>query len=345
MSATALREEAEQIAETALVSRPGLPTRRPTGEAGWPNLLIEGKEGAGKTFAALRLSADPRVGTTFVIEVGERRADEYAALGEFLIVEHDGTIRGVTDAIRQVMLQPPEDGKPNVMVIDSMTGVWDLVKREAERIARNSKSARETLSKDPDAQIDVKHQAWNKAKDPYWWGWLNQLRAWPGIALLTARADEVSKFVDGRPVAGQTEYRVELESGTPFILDATVRMRLAKPPLVTTAKSLNFAVPEAGLPLEEGEPLAQLVFGLFGAGTEVLLDTGRAKGVVMARVNALGLLGDDAKKVCAEAWKKAGNRTRFDGAAIKELLDAAADLVRDFDPDPASGSPEGEPDG
>lgn len=298
-----------------------LSTRRPTGEAGWPNLLVEGKEGAGKTFAALRLSADPRVGTCYVIEVGERRADEYAALGDFEIVEHDGTIREVVEAIRWVMTQAPADGRPNVMVLDSLTGVWDLVKREAERIARSSKAAQKILTDDPDAVIDVKHQAWNKAKDPFWWGWLNQLRAWPGIALLTARADEVSKFVDGKPVANQTEYRVEIESGTPFILDGTVRMRTGKAPLVTTAKSLNFTVPSGGLDLPESEPLAELVFGLYGAGVEVLLDIDRAKAVMRSRASALGLLGDEAKNVLNTAWNtKAGHRTRFDGVAIKELL-------------------------
>ena len=75
-----------------------------TGEAGWPNLLVEGKEGAGKTHGCLRLSADPKVGTTYVVEVGERRADEYAALGEFEIVEHDGSLRAITDAIGEVLV-------------------------------------------------------------------------------------------------------------------------------------------------------------------------------------------------------------------------------------------------
>lgn len=298
-----------------------LSTRPPTGEAGWPNLLIEGKEGAGKTFAALRLSADPRVGTTYVVEVGERRVDEYAALGEFLVVDHDGTLPRIVDAIREVMAQPPTEGRPNVLVIDSLSGLWDLVKRQAEAIARSSKASRELLERDPDAVIDVKHQAWNKAKDPYWWGWLNQLRAWPGIALLTGRADEVSKFVDGRPVAGQTDYRVEIEHGTPFILDGTVRMRLGEPPLVTTAKSLNFTVPAEGLVIEDGEPLAHLVFGLFGAGTEVLLDVARTKTVVAARISAGGLTGDKAAEFARKVWKaKAGNRSRFDAAALRELL-------------------------
>lgn len=301
-----------------------LHTRRPSGEAGWPNLLVEGKEGTGKTYNTLRLSADPRVGTCFVIEVQERRADEYAALGEFVIVEHDGTIRGVVDAIHDVLAEPPEGGRPNVLVIDSFTGMWDLVKREAERIARSSKSAKERLEKDPDAEIEIGHQAWNKAKDRYWWGWLNDLRSWPGMFFGTARSDEVAKFNDGRPVANQSEYRVDLEKGTPFMLDATVRMRGATvPPLVTTAKSLRFTVPQNGLVLDGDDPLAALVFDLFGAGTEVKLSVHQAKAALLARARASGLGDDEAKAAAKAAWDAAaGLQTSFDATAMKGLLDA-----------------------
>lgn len=320
-----------------------LRTRNPSGEAGHPNLLIEGKEKVGKTYAALRFTSDPRVGRCFVIEVGERRADEYAALGDFEVVEHDGSLHEIVEAIKEVMRIAPEDGRPNVLVVDSMTGLWDLVKRKAEEIARSSKAAQEILERDPHAVIDVKHQAWNKAKDPYWWGWLNQLRAWPGIALLTCRADEVSKFVDGRPVAGQTEYRVEMESGTVFILDGAVRIRGPQhPPLVTAAGSLNFTVPDGGLEIEDPDPLAHVIFGLFGAGTEVTLTVAQAKDAVMAKARSLNLLGDEAVAAAREAWKVAGNRTRFGPDAMKELLAAVVepeqpeDTSSDASPDASS---------
>lgn len=88
-----------------------LTTRPPSGEAGWPNLLVEGKEGAGKTHGCLAFSASPKIGTTYVIEVGERRADEYAALGEFQIVEHDGNLATIVPAIREVLAQPPDRGE------------------------------------------------------------------------------------------------------------------------------------------------------------------------------------------------------------------------------------------
>lgn len=277
-------------------------TRRPTGEAGWPNLIIEGREKAGKTYGCLRLSADPRVGTTYVIEVGERRADEYLALGDFLIVEHDDSLRAIVEAIHDVIALPPTGGHPNVLVIDSATSLWDLVKRSAENIARSSKAAQRRLAEDPDAEIEVGHQAWNKATDRWWWSWLNALRTWPGIALLTARADEVAKFADGKPVANQTEYRVDIQKGTPFAVDGSVRMRGAKPPLVTAASSLLFTVPDGGLEVTDSEPLAEVVFGLFAAGTEVTLSVPKAKAALIAHARALDLNQAQAVAAATAAW-------------------------------------------
>lgn len=313
-------------------------TRKPTGEAGWPMLLVEGKEKTRKTTEVLRLTADPRIGSAFVIEVGERRVDEYGALGRFEVVVHDGTLRDIVQSIRDVMAMAPTDGRPNVLIIDSLTGLWDLVKRKAEEYARSSKAAQDILERDPHATIDIKHASWNKAKDPYWWSWLNDLRAWPGIALLTARADEVSKFEDGRPVANQTDYRVELESGTRFIVDGQVRMRGARPPLLVTAASLKFTVPDEGIELPNETPLAHLVFGMFECGTAVTLDRGRAAGAVVAACVALGdddtPTDDDPEAKRTPAKVRAGrvwrsiypsvSPTEFDADAMRVLLDAVA---------------------
>lgn len=300
-----------------------LTTRPPSGDAGHPNLLVEGKEGAGKTHGCLRLSADPRVGTCYVLEVGERRADEYAALGDFVIVEHDQHLRTIVPAIHEVIAQPPTGGKPNVLVIDSGTHLWDLVKRAANGRARGSKSARDQLDRDPDAEIGVGHQAWNWAEDNFWWSWVNDLRAWPGICLITARSDEVSKFENGKPVKGETAYRVDIQKGTPFALDGTVRMRIGQPPLVTTAKSLRFQVPANGLELPADDPLPHLVFDLYGAGTEVRLNQTQAMKALLSMAVALGWPEDEAKDHCREVWRVASAKyVDFGADEMAELKDA-----------------------
>lgn len=307
-----------------------LRTRPPTGVAGHPNLIVEGREGAGKTHACLRLSADPRVGRTYVVEVGERRADEYAALGEFLVVEHDGTLRDITDQIQAVLALPPVDGKPTVLVVDSATALWDLCKREVDKVARSSKAARAKLLDDPDAEIESGHHAWNKVTDRYWWPWIDAARSWPGMLLLTARSEDVSKFVDGRPVkGGEKEYRVDIQKGTPFAMDGTVRMRLGKPALLTTVKSLRVPqLPAAGLEIPGDEPLAHLIFDLLGAGEVVTLSVKQAKPALVAYAHALGLPKEDAVTVASQAWDEhAGIATSFDGEAMGKLTGAVEVLV------------------
>lgn len=302
-----------------------LNTRQPTGAAGWPMLLVEGKEGTRKTSECLRLTADPRVGSCFVIEAGERRVDEYATLGSFEVVEHDGSLHSIVRAIYDVMALPPLEGRPTVLIIDSGTHVWDLVKRHAEHLARSSREAQRKLEDDENAEITVGHQAWNRAKDPWWWAWMNDMRAWPGVLVMTARADEVSKFVDGKPVMGQTDYRVDVERGTPFIFDATVRMHGAEPATVTTAKSLKLMSKGVAAPFELPVelPLAHLVFDLLEAGTSVELNVSQAKTSLLAQARSLGHDADSARAAAGAAWKsKAGTRTVFDHKAMSALISA-----------------------
>lgn len=316
-----------------------LQTRQPTGAAGWPMLLVEGVEGVRKTSESLRLSADPRIGHAYVIEVGERRVDEYATMGRFEVVEHDGSLREIVTAIRDVMLLPPLEGKPTLLIIDSGTGLWDLVKRQAELYARSSREAKRILEADEHAEIPVGHQAWNRAKDPWWWSWLNDMRAWPGILVMTGRSGEVSKFLDGKPVAGQKDYRVEIESGTPFVFDATVRMRGPKEPIVTMGKSLKLMVkgiePPFDLPKEH--PLAYLIFDVLEAGTEVVLPRGRAQETLLAQARSLGWDADGARAAANTAWKAQGvGREAFDHKAMTALIGAlpVPELAPPADPPP-----------
>lgn len=211
-----------------------------------------------------------------------------------------------------------------MLVIDSGTHLWDLAKRIAEKMAQGTRSAQARLAEDPDAEIEIGPQTWNKATDRWWWSWVNDLRAWPGICLITARSDEVVKMANGRPVAGQTDYRVDIQKGTPFALDGTVRMRLGQPPLVTTAKSLRFQVPSEGLELPADEPLAHLVFDLFGAGTEVRLNQQQAMKALFAAAVGLGWPEEEAKEHCREVWRAASSQYVDFGAkemdALKDAL-------------------------
>src|SRR5690606_13461595 len=78
-----------------------LRTRKPTGQVAYPTIVIEGAEKVGKTYAALALSSSEKVGRTFVFDMGEGSADEYAALGPYEVVDHEGTF---TDLLAQIKL-------------------------------------------------------------------------------------------------------------------------------------------------------------------------------------------------------------------------------------------------
>lgn len=244
---------------------PALRTRRPTGRVAFPLILVEGEEKAGKTFAALRLSASPRIGRTFVLDLGEGTADEYAELGEYEILEHDGTWHQLWGQTQAAIAVPSDPERPNLIVVDSDTEVWNLLKGWVDVRARNSKRGRQTLQRDPDAEIDAPTNLWNDAKDR-WNALHNALRAWPGVAIVIAHGKEVTKFANGQPVAGETEWKVEAERTLPFAVTGWVRMRRPHQATLIAARSLHVDVPANGLRLPEENPLEHLVFEILGAG-------------------------------------------------------------------------------
>ena len=57
-----------------------LKTRKVTGVAPWPIMLIVGEPKTGKTHTAASMAASPSFGRVLMIEIGERSADAYGAL-------------------------------------------------------------------------------------------------------------------------------------------------------------------------------------------------------------------------------------------------------------------------
>src|SRR5699024_12441023 len=88
-------------------------TRKPSGIQSSPVILLAGVAGAGKTWAAVEATAVPEVDRAFFIEIGEGVADAYGAVpgADFEIIEHDGSIGQIRDAIRWASEQPAEPEK------------------------------------------------------------------------------------------------------------------------------------------------------------------------------------------------------------------------------------------
>lgn len=174
-------------------------TRQPTGTIPAPLLLLQGPAKAGKTTAALQASRAIK-GRTLVFDMGDGAADAYAALGDFEIVETDGTWQGFIADLEEATKTPDVD----CIIIDSASIVWDQLSLWADQLARRSPSGRKALAADPDAEVTTTMAHWNAAKDR-WGRMLFLLRRWNGVAILIALTEEVA-VVDGqgRPTKQKT---------------------------------------------------------------------------------------------------------------------------------------------
>lgn len=209
-------------------------TRKPTGKAPWPIVLLAGVQKAGKSYAAATFSASELIDRTFFIEVGEGAADQYGAIpgARYEIVEHDGSWSGVLAAIEAAKAEPAP-GKPNCIVIDSMSELWGLLCDEQQAIA--SKRGKGTITMDQ----------WNAAKKR-WRKVLDALRDHKGPVILTARYEQVTVMKNGQPTTDK-EWKVRAEKDLVFEVDAVIELKEPRKPVVTGVRTVAFNVPAEGI--------------------------------------------------------------------------------------------------
>lgn len=211
-----------------------LKTRRPTGKAPWPMILLAGVEKSGKSYSAAAFSASDLIDRTFYIEVGEGAADQYGALpgARYEIVEHDGSYAGILAAVEAAVAEPAGD-KPHVIVIDSMTEVWGLLCDEQQSIA--TKRGKGVVTMDQ----------WNSAKKR-WRKIIDVLRGHKGPVILTARFEEVTVVKDGKPTT-EKKWKVRAEKDLPFEVDGTIELKEPRRPVVAGIRTVAFSVPADGI--------------------------------------------------------------------------------------------------
>ena len=199
-------------------------TRKPSGIQSSPVILLAGVAGAGKTWAAVEATAIPEVDRAFFIEIGEGVADAYGAVpgADFEIIEHDGSIGQIRDAIRWAAEQPAESEKYNMLILDSLTEVWDLLKDNAsatmmERVRRKQ---RRLNGGEPRPDMDL----WNKAGEVSD-GIMRQLLDFPGPVICTARLDEVTEINDSGKPSGAKDWKIQVNKKVPFRVSAVVQAR------------------------------------------------------------------------------------------------------------------------
>ena len=209
-------------------------TRKPTGKASWPLVLLAGREKCGKSYTASKLSASDLIDRTLYIEIGEGSADQYGAIpgARYEIVDHDGSWADILAAIEWAVEQPRPNGKPHALVIDSMTELWGLLADEQESIAR--RRGKDTITMDQ----------WNAAKKR-WRKVVDAARRNSGPVLFTARYNEVTVIRNGKPTTDK-EWKVDAEKNLAYEVDAVITWKKMREPHIDGVRTVAFDVPPGG---------------------------------------------------------------------------------------------------
>lgn len=223
-----------------------LRTRKPTGRPPWPILLLAGRPKAGKSYAAAAATASPLTGRALWIPIGEDDPDELAGIPgtDFEVVEHDGTYRDIVQAIRAAVAELAGDDRPGIIIVDSMSGLWNLLTDEAQesanqRAARKAAKYNKGISED-DAPISM--DLWNRAKKR-WTAVLDVLRSHQGPVILTARLDETAEVNDRGEPTGRKQWKVQAHKSLPWDAGAIVEMPEPGTAVLTGCRSLRMPVP------------------------------------------------------------------------------------------------------
>lgn len=210
-------------------------TRRPTGRPSWPLTVLAGREGAGKTWAALSASASPLVGRTLAVTIDEDMPDEYGAIpgADFEIVEHDGTARGIIATLDEMEKEPDVDGLPTLWVIDSGGRFWDLLSTNAQNKANSKK---QNANRADDSPVSV--ELWNEAAKQ-WKQFYDRLRRHNGPVILTSRLEQVV-VMNGKTPTTEREWKIQGYKTLPYDAQVIVEMPERGEYLIRKVKSTRF---------------------------------------------------------------------------------------------------------
>lgn len=225
----------EVIAQLSAAPTPELITRPATGKPVWPTILLAGKPKSGKSYACATAASYPMITETLWVSVGEHDADALGAIGgpSMNLVHHDNTPAGVTTAITACGHHATNTTGTTLLVVDSITPVWQMLCDAAQDTANTRAAAR---GKNPD-EAHISMDLWNVAKSA-WRRMIAAIRAFPGPVLLTARMDEVTVMDGGGRPTKDKQWKIRAESDVAFEVDVVVQMRSRTEVLITHVRSL-----------------------------------------------------------------------------------------------------------
>ncbi|MFI7467390.1 hypothetical protein [Nonomuraea sp. NPDC049646] len=248
---TQQRHEAPAATPTPEQTAAAINARPPNCLVPPPSILIEGGEKSGKSWLCAELTASPLVGDSFWLDLGEAAGDEYgdAITGQitYQMLQHDGSWHSIMQRVREVHAHAAAvraaGGKPVVLVVDSASAMWDMLKTWADVRARSSRKNRAILERDPNAEITVPPNVWTDVHHRRHIEFLKMLITFEGILLITARGRETAKIgKDGNPVVGETDYKIESQRDIPFAVTAHVRMFRDEDPVIMGCRSKHMRI-------------------------------------------------------------------------------------------------------
>jgi hypothetical protein len=222
-----------------------LRTRPPRTGSVWPLILLAGGEFSGKTTAVGIAAASGKFGRTWVLPFGED-PDQIAEYDpDAVIVEHDGTLYEFAAAVAQmaaaINAEPLVDGKPQLVMVDSGSVLWDLFALIAEARARKSDEAAADLLRNPYASVNIGPLNWS-AVNKMWLRLITELKNMQAVVVITCRGkDGVVIGANGQidNVAarrGEKTFRPAIQSETPYAAHAYVKLDRDEPPVVLGAR-------------------------------------------------------------------------------------------------------------
>lgn len=219
---------------------PALATRKPSGLPSWPVILLAGREKTGKSYHAALASSSALIGRTLWLGFGEKDPDEYGAIpgADFEIVEYDGSLAGLLGFARAAVAQPRVGGKPNLIIVDSGTVIWDTLRDKATWLAQQRGSINRNTN-EPIVGMDL----WNKVTGE-WNSLMRTLRSHDGPVIITARMDTTTVMNDqGKPTAAKTD-KVKGQRNLAYDVDAIIEMPERGRATLTGARSVVHQLPE-----------------------------------------------------------------------------------------------------
>ena len=251
-----------------------LVTRPPTGRPAWPIILLAGREKSGKSYAAAEAATSDLIHAAYWVTVGEDEPDELGLIAPDLhIVQHDGSYHAILTAIREVSQVPAVDGRPALLVLDSISMVWSMLTDEAQRLAnqRAARKAERARKPAPSEDVTISMDLWNRAAGR-WRRLMDALRAHPGPVILTARLAEVSVLDQNGDPTGAKDWKVEGHKTLPFDATVIVHLRSRSERYILGVRSVVWQTePDALLPFPPGRTVPDLwrLLGLTGSGDRV----------------------------------------------------------------------------